>query len=300
METTTLGKTGIEVSRLGLGLAEIRDLSGRDGTDQAARVLNGALDSGINFLDTAECYGNSEELIGKTVAHRRDEYALATKCGHSDGLGGPSWTASTVRESIDRSLRRLKTDRVDIIQLHSCELEVLKRGEVTEELVKARDAGKTRFIGYSGDNEDALWAVESGIFDTLQTSLSLVDQHAATRLLEPAEAQDMGVIVKRPIGNALWGRDTTTRAYNNTYLDRARKMAEMGPLPGAPDDPILLALGFIFAHDQVDTAIVGTLNPSHLRSNIDMVETQLPIAAEAVEELRRRYELLGEQWYQEM
>ena len=300
VETTILGKTDIEVSRLGLGLAEIRDLSGPAGTDQAAQVINGALDSGINFLDTAACYGNSEELIGNTVAHRRDEYALATKCGHSDGLSSRSWTAETVRDSIDRSLRRLKTDHLDIVQIHSCGLDVLKRGEVTEELVKARDAGKTRFIGYSGDNEDALWAVQSGIFDTLQTSLSLVDQHAATRLLEPAEAQDMGVIVKRPIGNAVWGRDSTPRPYDNAYLDRARAMAEIGPVPGAPDDPILLALGFIFAHDQVDTAIAGTLNPSHLRSNIDMVENLLPIPAEAVEELRRRYDTLGEQWRQQM
>ena len=299
METVALGSTGIQVTRLGIGLSEIG--STELGIYTVEKLLNMGLDAGINFLDTAACYGNSEELVGMTVSQRRSEYTLATKCGHVAGdYKGEAWTAALVTDSIERSLKLMKTDYVDLVQLHSCKIDVLEQGDVIEALIKARDAGKTRFIGYSGDNEDALWAVESGIFDTLQTSLSLVDQHAATRLLEPAEAQDMGVIVKRPIGNALWGRDTTTRAYNNTYLDRARKMAEMGPLPGAPDDPILLALGFIFAHDQVDTAIVGTLNPSHLRSNIDMVETQLPIAAEAVEELRRRYELLGEQWYQEM
>ena len=299
MDTRVLGKTGLEVSRLGLGLAEIRDLAGDEGTRLAGQVLNEALDSGINFLDTAACYGNSEELIGSTVAHRRSEYILATKCGHlDDSSGGRAWTAKIVQDNIDRSLKRLGTDHLDIVQLHSCGLDVLERGEVNEALVKAKDSGKTRFIGYSGDNEDALWAVESGIFDTLQTSLSLVDQHARTRLLEPAEARGMGIIIKRPIGNAVWGKASTPRAYDDAYLDRAAAMAGMGPVPGAPEDPILLALGFVFAHDQVDTAIVGTLNPSHLRSNIDMVERGIDIPPETVEELHRRYDLLGESWLQ--
>ena len=298
MDTTILGKTGIEVTRLGLGAAEIRDLTGTEGTRTAGQVLNDALDRGINFLDTAACYGNSEELIGATVAHRRQEYALATKCGHSDGIGGRSWNAKIVQNNIDRSLRRLKTDHLDIVQLHSCGVDVLERGEVNEALVQAKESGKTRFIGYSGDNEGALWAIESGIFDTLQTSFSLVDQHARSRLLEPAAARGMGIIIKRPIGNAVWGATSTPRTYNDDYLDRARAMASIGPVPGAPDDPILLALGFVFAHDQVDTAIVGTLNPSHLNSNIDMVETRLPIAAEAVEELRSRFDALGETWFQ--
>jgi len=301
MKKTILGKTGIEVSKLGLGLAEIRDLSGKSGIEQAAHVINEALDRGINFLDTAACYGNSEKLIGESVAHRRNEYALATKCGHAiDDFGGEPWSRETIRASIEASLRDMKTDHLDLVQLHSCGIEVMEKGDIIEELMKAKDMGKTRFVGYSGDNEDALWAIQSGIFDTLQTSLSLVDQHASTKLLEPAKTQNMGVIVKRPIGNAVWGQSSTVRSYNDAYLERAQSMAAIGPIEEAPTDPILLAMGFVFAHNLVDTAIVGTLNVSHMCSNIDMINEKLPISPKTVEELRRRYDILGKQWCQLM
>ena len=262
MQTTKLGKTGLDVSRLGFGLVEIGRLEGPDGTAEAGRLLNTALDSGINFLDTAACYRNSEDLIGATVAHRRDEYVLATKCGHVvGGAPGEVWSAATVEHNIDRSLGRLRTDRLDLVQVHSCDREVLERGEVIEALEKARDAGKTRFIGFSGDDDAALWAIESGRFDTLQTSLNILDQSSRTTLLEPAESQGMGVIIKRPIGNAVWGTGPEATGGPASYRSRAAAMADAGPVPGAPEDSILLALGFLFAHEQVDTAIVGTRNP---------------------------------------
>ena len=125
MDRTTLGKTGIEVSRLGAGLVKIGDLE----VEQGGRLLNQALDAGIDFLDTAECYCRSEEIIGRTIAHRRSEYFLATKAGHAvDANSRPvplgvhghrPWTAETVKLSIDRSLRRLGTDHVDLLQVHA-------------------------------------------------------------------------------------------------------------------------------------------------------------------------------------
>ena len=156
MARTAFGDTGLEVSRLGLGVAGISRHERRGEVAEGGRVLNVALDSGINFLDTAACYGTTEELIGRTVAHRRDEYVLATKCG--DVTGGSTdepWSANIIEESIDRSLRRMRTNYVDLVQLHSCELDVLERGEAVDALVKAKEAGKTRFVGYSGDNEAA-------------------------------------------------------------------------------------------------------------------------------------------------
>ena len=160
--------------------------------------LNLALDLGINFLDTAACYASTEALMGSTVSHRRDEFFLASKCGHAVDTEAEPWTAGLIAESVDRSLRRLKTDYLDILHLHSCGLDVLKRGEVIEALVSARDQGKTRFIGYSGDNEAALWAVGSGIFDTLQTSFSLVDQSARRELLGAARDAGIGIIGDAP------------------------------------------------------------------------------------------------------
>jgi aryl-alcohol dehydrogenase-like predicted oxidoreductase len=297
MEMRVLGHTGLEVSRLGLGLAEIGFELGSKGEKQAGRVLNAALDAGINFLDTAACYGDSEALIGRSVAHRRDAFILATKAGHAtNGYPGRSWTAETVTDSIERSLRRMKTDRLDLVQLHSCDLEVLQQGDVIRALLDAKRAGKARYVGYSGDNEAARWAVESGHFDTLQTSFNLVDQQARTDLFSEAEARGLGIIAKRPIANAAWGGNDGAPS---PYRRRAREMAEQGPIPGAPDDPILLALGFTLAHDPVDTVIVGTKNPEHVRANVELVERALPISREAVDELRRRYDELADGWRQQ-
>ncbi|MEJ5311516.1 MAG: aldo/keto reductase [Anaerolineae bacterium] len=301
METRIFGNTGLTVSRLGIGLAEIGFELTLEEINTASNVLNTALDAGITFLDTAACYDISEELIGRTIAHRRDEYVLATKAGHvTGGYVGEAWTAQTVRDSIDRSLVRMKTDHLDLVQLHSCDVDVLERGEVIEVLQQAKQAGKTRFIGYSGDNEAALWAVRSGLFDTLQTSFNLVDQNARLYLFGPAKAQGMGIICKRPIANGAWGAAKAPSDYAAEYFARAQKMLALGPIPGAPADRILLALGFAFAHEEVDVFIVGTRNPKHLKANIDMVNTQLPIPPEAVAEIQRRFEQLadGPAWAQ--
>ena len=299
MESTTLGRTGLEVSRLGLGLAEIGDLSMSD-LPQAASVLNHALDSGITFLDTSACYGNSEELVGSAVAHRRGEYVLATKCGHvTGGYEGQPWTASTVRDSIDRSLARLKTDHLDLVQLHSCDLDTLKRGDATEAVLRAKEAGKTRFVGYSGDNEAARWAVECGLFDTLQTSFNIVDQHARSKhLLDLAVEKGMGVIAKRPIANGVWGAAASSRPYTKDYFERARTMAGMGPIPGAPEDGVLLALGFVMAHTTIGTAIVGTSSPDHLLANVRSVEGGVSVEPDVLEELYRRFDEVGSGWLQ--
>src|SRR5262249_32778842 len=158
-ERRRLGATDMSVTVLGFGGAEI----GYQQVDQSTidRLLNSALDAGLNVIDTAECYAGSEESIGKSVAGRRKEYHLFTKVGHmEDGTAG--WTPASIAKSIERSLERLKTDRLDLVQLHSCSREVLEQGECIGALEQARKEGKTRYIGYSGDSLAALYAVESG------------------------------------------------------------------------------------------------------------------------------------------
>ncbi len=298
MQQNTLGKTGLKVSQLGAGLSEIGLRLTPQDVEQAAAVLNAALDGGINFLDTAACYDISEELIGRTIAHRRDEYILATKAGHATGgYHGEDWTAQTVTDSIERSLKRMKTDYVDLVQLHSCSVAVLERGEVIEALQAAQRMGKTRFIGYSGDNEAAAWAVASGLFDTLQTSFNLVDQRARTYLFPQANAQGMGIIVKRPIGNGVWGVSSSPRPYADEYFARAEAMEHAVPLENAPENGILVALGFVLAHD-ISTAIVGTHNPRHMQMNLDWVKHDLPIAPELVAALQHRFEAHQDNWRQ--
>jgi aryl-alcohol dehydrogenase-like predicted oxidoreductase len=295
MDKRQLGKTDMHVTRLGVGLSEIG--SGVS-AETASEVLNTALDLGINFLDTAECYGGSEELLGQAVSHRRSDFFLATKTGHASGdETGRDWSAKTVRNSIDRSLKRMKTDYVDLLQLHSCSVAVLEKGEVTEILQEAKQAGKTRYIGYSGDNDAAMWAVESGMFDTLQTSFNLVEQKARFGLFEKARARGMGMIIKRPIANGAWGAKTSPSGYAQGYFERSQKMLTDGDIPEAPDDRILLALGFTLVHDEVDTAIVGTKTPKYMKKNVEMLG-QLPISKTAIAELYRRFEKLGKNWQQ--
>ncbi len=301
MEKTTLGRTELKISRLGAGLSEIGGISLLH-KSEAAKILNVALDSGINFLDTAACYGASEELVGITISNRRHEYVLASKCGHVAGQWeGEPWTRETIEHSIDRSLKRLQTDYLDLMQLHSCSLEILEEGTCIETLQRARDAGKIRFIGYSGDNQPAHWAVASGVFDTLQTSFSLVDQQAfSTGLLSAAKAKNMGVIVKRPIGNGVWESSSEPSSYSAEYYRRAQEMIADGPIDEAPSDRILLAMGFTFAHQEIDTAIIGTQNPDHMVSNIALVESQLPISNLAVELLHARFNAHDSGWIQQI
>lgn len=298
MEKTKFGDTGLQVSRLGLGLSEI----GTDADQARAReVLTIALDSGVNFLDTAACYGDSEELVGRAVSERRDEFVLSTKAGHrAGGYSGQQWTGQTVRDSIERSLKRMNTDHLDIVHLHSCSVKVLEDGEVIQALQDAKEAGKTRYIGYSGDNQAAEWAVESGLFDSLQTSFNLVDQKARrTKLLSRARGQGMGVIAKRPIANAAWGANGSVSSYAREYARRARVMSDPGPVPEAPEDPTLMALGFVLAHDEVNTAIVGTSDPKHMRENLEWFYSDLPIDEQAVTELHQRFDEFGADWLQE-
>jgi aryl-alcohol dehydrogenase-like predicted oxidoreductase len=299
MEIRQFGMTDLEVSRLGAGLSEIGFELTMEDVAEAGSVLNHALDGGITFLDTSACYGISEELIGRTIAHRRQEFVLATKCGHvTGGYQGAEWTAQTVTDSIDRSLRRMKTDFLDLVQLHSCGVDILERGEVIKALSDAKTDGKTRYIGYSGDNEAALWAVESGRFDALQTSFNLVDQGARTHLLPQARAKGMGIIVKRPIANGAWGAPKSPSAYADQYFRRAQDMQAAGPLPDTPEDRIMLALGFTLAHDEVDTAIVGTRNPEHMLANIRMVEEGISISQQTLEALYQCFDDASRNWAQ--
>ncbi|HZG50503.1 MAG TPA: aldo/keto reductase, partial [Pyrinomonadaceae bacterium] len=223
MEKRTLGKTDMRVSALGFGGSEIG--YGQAAVETVERLLGGALDAGLNVIDTAECYVTSEELIGRAVSHRRADYYLFTKCGHAAGIELPDWDARLLEQSLERSLRRLQTDHVDLLQLHSCSEEVLRRGDAVEVLRRAREAGKTRYIGYSGDGRAALYAVECGAFDTLQTSVNIADQESLELTLPPARARGLGVIAKRPIANAVWKNTARpSDPYVQTYWDRLQQL----------------------------------------------------------------------------
>src|SRR5882757_3661935 len=267
MEKRTLGKTGMNVTVLGYGGAEIgfRKVP----VETVDQLINSALDAGLNVIDTAECYIASEEMIGKTVAHRRNEYFLFTKCGHD--IDGDHWNPKKMTETIDRSLRRIQTDRVDLLQLHSCTGEQLRQGDVIDVIRKARDAGRTRFIGYSGDSHAALYAVESGTFDTLQISVSIADQEAIDMAVPAAQARGMGVIAKRPIANAIWAHESKPDTYYQPYWERFHKL-DYDFLKGDFQQAVAAALRFTLSVPGVHTAIVGTTKPGRWKENSDLLK----------------------------
>jgi len=293
METRRFGKTDMQVSVLGFGGSEIGGMG--DSADAVQRLLETALDAGLNVVDTGECYGASEELIGR-VAHRRDEFHLFTKCGHSSGIAGPDWDPRTLEQSIDRSLRRLRTDHVDLLQLHSCSEELLRRGEVIEVVERAKAAGKTRYIGYSGDGPKALYAVQCGAFDALQTSVSIADQEAIDLLLPEAARRGMGVVAKRPVANAAWrtGRPPEER-YHHAYWERLQAL-DYDFLRRDVGEAVGIALRFTLSMPGVHVAIVGTTNPGRWAENAARLEAG-PLPAEWQGAIRARWHAVaGEDW----
>lgn len=284
MERRRFGRTELEVGVLGFGGSEIG--YGSATQDEIDRILNEAIDLGLNVIDTAECYKDSEEKVARAVGHRRDEYFLFTKTGHSSGFEEPDWDPAMMAKQIDRSLQRLKTDRVDLVQLHSPPLELLKRGEIIEVLQRAKEQGKTRFIGVSSDNEAAAYAIETGAFDTFQTSCNIADQESIDLTLPLAKKRDLGVIAKRPIANAAWIKRQSPDQYGHSYWLRLQELRY--PFLNDPEKALGIALRFTLAQPGVATAIVGTEKPGRFAENLRLLE-QTPQNDEAIAAIRARW-----------
>ena len=292
MEKRRLGKTGLDVSALGFGGAEVGYLE----TDrkEVSDLLNTLLDDGVNLIDTAAGYDDSEDLIGEAIGHRRDEYVLVSKCGRAlDGIDGDAWSATVVEQTVERALRRLQTDRLDVMLLHSCDLETLKRGEALGALATARDAGKVRFFGYSGDNEAVAYAAGLDEVAVIETSISICDQVNIDGVLPIVRRNDVGVLVKRPIANAAWRKASEQRGmyanYARTYSERLAKMAITPGDLGFPGDAAVawpeIALRFTLSQAGVTSAIVGTTNASHVERNVAAV-SKGALPEDAIDALR--------------
>lgn len=283
------GSTGLMVSALGFGAGQIGDPT----TPEAdiAKLLNVALDAGINLIDTARGYGLSEERIGRHVAHRRNEFLLSTKVGY----GVPDvadWSYDCVEAGINLALKNLKTDVLDIAHLHSCPANIMLHNGVIEALENAREKGKVRVIAYSGENADLTWAVDSGRFGSVECSVNIFDQASTVQTLPTANARGLGIIGKRPLGNAPWRHATQPHGnYCETYWGRMNALAF--DLHGMPWDEV--ALRYAAHAPGVSTAIVGTASATNLAHNIALVEKGA-LAAEVMAGLRARYSQLGTHW----
>jgi aryl-alcohol dehydrogenase-like predicted oxidoreductase len=301
-----LGSTGMQVSKIGIGAAEIGVENASDQIVHA--LLDAAMDVGINVIDTAAMYEGSEEKLGRALRGRRNNFLLFTKCGRFFRPNGGEafvlrarerlrravrltsrqesqelleWHPTTLKANIDASLRRLGTDHIDLMQLHSCTEETLRRGDAIEVLRRAQEAGKVLHIGYSGDGEAARYAITSSHFESVQISVNIADQEALDIAVPLAIERGLGVIAKRPVANGSWAMTGPS-----VYAERLKALGN-DLLPNGRAYEI--ALRFTLS-TSVHTAIVGTTNPMHLCQNAQYTQ---PLAALDFDKIRARWRCIS-------
>ncbi len=299
LETNKLGRTGLMVTRLGYGAMEIRDSriwGGRPVTDvQADTILNAVLDSGINIIDTSNDYGRSEEFIGRFLAHRRGEYILATKCGctvvRRDETTDDTphvWTRENLFRGLHESLTRMKTDYIDIMQLHNPTVEQFEQGDLGVALQEMKSQGKVRWIGISSTLPHIETYIKLGIFDTFQIPYSALER-AHENVITAAAVAGAGIIDRGGVarGEPGAGLGSTDRwaAFERANLDELRSEGE---------SRTAFLLRFLLSHPHIHTTIVGTLIPEHLRENIAIAEHG-PLPSDVYAEAKRRLNEAGEE-----
>jgi aryl-alcohol dehydrogenase-like predicted oxidoreductase len=251
------------------------------------RLLNGALDLGLNLVDTARGYGRSEERIGRHLAHRRHEFVLSTKFGYGvDGV--PDWTYPCIVQGVERALRLMRTEVIDIGHLHSCPLHVLQRGEVCEALADCVRAGKLRVAAYSGENAELAHALADDRFASVQCSLSLVDRANAPQVAHTAK----GVLVKRALGGRAWAQAQRPDDFcEGQYWDRWQTLAlpDIGlPWPDA-------ALRWAAHQPGVACVLVGSQRLENLAAAVATV-AQGPLPADALSAFDAAWAHVGRDW----
>jgi aryl-alcohol dehydrogenase-like predicted oxidoreductase len=305
--TRVLGRTGVEVSVLGYGAMELRgqlsgsasQLNGPAITDEdAGRLLNELLDAGVNLIDTSVDYGRSEDLIGRHLGPRRSEFSLASKCGcplslppGESMMGTHDYSAANVRAGVEQSLRRLRTDYLDLVQVHlSPPRSEMEAGGTIEALQSLRAEGKVRFIGMSGTLPNLPDHIDMGVFDVFQIPYSAL-QPEHDELISRAANAGAGVLIRGGVarGTASQDKNWTVQPLSSSG-PAAQDRWEAAKLDELLDDGMNrheFILRFTLSHPGVSSAIVGTSKPEHLRSNVEMA-SRGPLPQDLYAEARRR------------
>ena len=288
LPTAVLGRTGLKVTRLGYGTALSRALQ----NDEWDRLLNAVLDSGINFVDTANDYGfpgnPTEVQIGRHLAHRRSEYYLATKCGCS--TSGHIWTRENAFRGLHESLKRMKTDYVDVMQYHNPTVEECEKGNLITALKDMRKEGKVRWIGISTTLPHLPTFLEWGVFDVLQVSYSALGRAYEDWITKAAQS-GMGIIINSGVAHGEPNQDSMDvghiqrwKTFNDAGLD---ELVEEG------ESRTTFILRYALTHPYSDTNIVGTSRIQHLEENVaGMMRGPLP--KDVYAEAKHRLDAIGE------
>lgn len=276
-----LGRTDLEVSEISLGTVALGLPYGIPGGGRlaqpdeasAARLLHKALDIGINFIDTARLYGTAEEMIGRALRERRPEYILATKVPSlsAENLAGAA-LRQRVFASVEESLRRLQTDVIDVMMIHSAPVEVVLRGEVMDILEELKRKGSVRWLGASVYGEEAaLAAIADGRYDCLQIAYSLLDRRAESRVFGKAHECGVGIVAR-----SVLLKGALTRRYRHLPdgLEALRHAVErvMALAGAAPDSLVELAYRYVLSRQPPDTVLAGA-------STVDELEQIVAAAA---------------------
>ena len=297
MEKRKLGRTNLNVTQLGFGAMEIRGKriwSGRQVSDgQAETILNAVLDSGINFIDTSYDYGRSEEYIGKYISHRRGEYYLATKCGcqivdHGDHDETPHiWTKENLLHNIETSLKRMKTDHIDIWQMHNPTPEDVEKGGLIKVMEQVKKSGKVSHISISSTLPYITTFIDWDIFDSFQIPYSAL-QREHEDVISLAAEKGAGTIIRGGVGRG----DPAHSSTPNEDLWENWKKAGLDELLQEGQSRTDFMLRFTISHPDVHTTIIGTVNPEHLQANIKAFQ-QGPLPEKVYLEAKNRLETIG-------
>jgi len=291
-----LGRTGLQVTMLGYGAMELRGAPrARDISEaQAETILGAVLDAGINYIDTSIDYGLSEERIGRYIAHRRDNYYLASKCGCLVGAAPAPrgersphvFTRDNIIAGVEQSLRRMKTDYLDLVQFHiSPSRPTLEENGALDALLELQAAGKLRFIGMSGTLPNLRDHIAMGVFDVFQIPYSAVEREHEDAISRAAEA-GAGIVIR---GGAAKGAPSTGKQ-TGLQWDRWQRARLDDLLDGMT--PVAFVLRFTFSHPHMHTTIVGTVNPAHLQANLAALEKG-PLPSDVYVEAKRRLAAAG-------
>lgn len=313
---STLGRTGLRVTKLGYGAMELRgtDHFPRLSPKAASAILNSVLDNGINYLDTSPDYGYSEQIIGEQIAHRRGEFYLASKCGcpieepdvPHDQRKPHDFSRANVRAGVLQSLRRMKTDYLDVVQFHVSPARAeLETNDSVAELLKLKEEGKVRFIGMSGTMPQLEDHIAMNVFDVFQIPYSVVEREHED-LIHKAAQGGAGIVIRGGVARGVMVKDASVIDEYPAFLQPAfharRRLWQQSNIDDLLEGmtPMEFMLRFTISNPDMSTTIVGTANPAHLLINVNAAaKGPLPVAIYA-EACKRFPKMAAEQYLKQV